>query len=132
MMRNESFNRAVTQLLEKETRFPRAAYHLLPLVLDATVRTLRGQRDEDSAPVHVNGKQLAEGFRDYMLAEYGPFASGILETMRIRSTEDIGTIVYLLISVGVFGKTESDSRDDFHAVYDFNETFVTPYKAVHE
>ena len=32
------------------------------------------------------------------------------------------------MDAGRLGKTESDSRDDFKQVYDFNDVFVKPYE----
>lgn len=134
-MHNETFEKAVSRILAEDNRYPREAYALLPAALDHTVRALRSGRHEeggDDRPQHVSGRQLSEGLRDYMLAEYGPFAKGLLDDLNIRSTDDIGNIVYNLIKVGAFGKTEEDKLEDFHAVYDFNEAFVAPYLCYHD
>ncbi len=45
----------------------------------------------------------------------------------IRSSEDIGHMVFNLIGAGIFGKTEEDSIEDFKDVYDFDEVFVKPF-----
>lgn len=129
-MRNEIFDEAVARILAKDRRYPREAYVLLPATLDYTVRELQ-KKHLLSGPngQHVTGRQLAEGFRDYMLDEYGPFAYELLRDLHISSTDDIGNIVYNLIDVGMFGKTANDSLSDFHALYDFQETFVRPYRA---
>lgn len=132
-MRNEIFEQAVSKILAKDATYPRAAYSLLPAALDYTVRALRADRGEagDDRPQHVTGRQLSEGLRDYMLAEYGPFAKGLLDDLNIHRTDDIGRIVYNLIDVGAFGKTAEDRQEDFHAVYDFREAFVDPYIPYH-
>ena len=41
----------------------------------------------------------------------------------IRSTSDIGEIVYNLIAAGDLEKTPSDSRSDFDNVFDFETAF---------
>lgn len=133
-MRNETFEQAVTKILEKDDTYPRAAYGLLTAALDYTVRALRSDRGGeggDDRPQHVTGRQLAEGLRDYMLSEYGPFAKGLLDDLNIQRTDDIGRIVYNLIDVGAFGKTKEDRIEDFHAVYDFTEAFVVPFLPYH-
>ena len=33
---------------------------------------------------------------------------------------------------GAFGKTDSDKKSDFHAVYDFEEAFVLPFRCEHD
>ena len=128
-MRDKRFDKAVAQILEQDNRYPARAYDLMPAVIDYTVRH-PAPTDPSEPPRpqgHVSGRQLAIGFRDYLLAEFGPFAADLLDEINIRSTDDIGNLVYNLISVGVFGKTNADSRADFHAVYDFKEAFRDYY-----
>ncbi len=129
-MKNEIFDEAVSKILEADKTYPRSAYNLLPAALDYTVRNVhrhcRAQGGDDQ-PQHVTGKQLSEGFRDYMLSVYGPFAKDILDDLSIRRTRDIGELVYNLIKVGAFGRTEKDRIEDFDEVYDFEEAFVKPY-----
>lgn len=133
-MRNENFERAVSMILKRDQRYPRGAYELMPVALDYTVRQIQEcQRagdlfDNGAASRHVTGRQLSEGFRDYMLEEFGPFAYEILADLNIRATIDIGNLVYNLISVGCFGKTPEDKLEDFDAVYDFNVAFNEPFE----
>ena len=120
-MRNERFDDAVSAILSTDTRYPREAYTLITAALDYTIRGIHADRraQDDDGP-HVSGQQLAEGLRDYMLS------------VNINSTDDIGELVYNLIEVGAFGKTDSDKKSDFHAVYDFEETFVLPFRCEHD
>ena len=37
-------------------------------------------------------------------------------------------MVWRLIDLGVFGRTENDSREDFKNVYSFREAFVEPFR----
>ena len=128
-MRDKRFDKAVAQILAQDNRYPARAYDLMPAVIDYTVRhPAPADPSEPPRPQgHVSGRQLAIGFRDSLLAEFGPFAADLLDEINIRSTDDIGNLVYNLISVGVFGKTNADSRADFHAVYDFKEAFRDYY-----
>lgn len=132
-MRNENFDRAVQQILKTDDRYPAEAYALMPQILDYTCREVQkqvreiGNDDPDRPDNHVTGQQLAEGLREYMLQEYGPFAFDILSDLNIRATIDIGNLVYNLISVGCFGKTDDDRLEDFEEVYDFQEAFVEPF-----
>ncbi|HEX8076591.1 MAG TPA: Minf_1886 family protein, partial [Chthoniobacterales bacterium] len=52
----------------------------------------------------------------------------VLSYWGIRSTEDIGHMVFNLIGAGIFGKTEEDSIEDFKNVFDFQEAFVKPFE----
>ena len=49
----------------------------------------------------------------------------MLDHWGVRSTSDIGDIVYNLIAAGDLEKTPSDSRSDFDDVFDF-ETALKP------
>ena len=48
----------------------------------------------------------------------------VLSYWGIRSTEDVGHMVFNLIGAGIFGKTEEDSIEDFKNIFDFHEAFV--------
>jgi uncharacterized repeat protein (TIGR04138 family) len=75
----------------------------------------------------VTGPELLNGVRQYALKEFGPMVMTVFDSWGIRSCEDFGHMVFNLIGVGVFGKTEQDSIEDFKNVYDFEEAFVKPF-----
>jgi uncharacterized repeat protein (TIGR04138 family) len=66
---------------------------------------------------------LSEGIRQYALKTYGPMARTVLEYWGIHTTEDFGNIVFNMISVKLFSKTEDDILDDFRDVYRFDSAF---------
>ncbi|WZO96024.1 hypothetical protein EP7_002997 [Isosphaeraceae bacterium EP7] len=68
---------------------------------------------------HVSGRELCEGARKLALRDYGLMALAVLARWGIRSTSDIGEIVYNLIASGDLEKTPNDSRTDFDDVYEF-------------
>lgn len=68
---------------------------------------------------HVTGRELCESVRKVALSQYGLLAATVLAHWGIRSTSDIGDIVYNMIATGDLEKTPSDSRADFDNVYDF-------------
>ncbi len=78
-------------------------------------------------PRHISGQELAEGCRDLALEQFGPMARTVLEHWGIHSTEDMGEIVFALIECRVLVKQDSDSREDFQAVFDFDEVFDRDY-----
>jgi uncharacterized repeat protein (TIGR04138 family) len=77
---------------------------------------------------HVAGPELLEGVRQYALKEFGPMVLTVFTYWGIGNTEDFGHMVFNLIAVGIFGKTEEDSIEDFRNVFDFKETFVAPFR----
>ncbi len=68
---------------------------------------------------HVSGRELCEGARLLALAHYGMLAMAVLDQWGIRSTSDLGEIVYNLIASGDLEQAATDSRADFDHVYDF-------------
>lgn len=119
-----NFDEAVVILTEADSRFHGGAYFFLRETLDHTVKLRKRQSGEVG---HVTGQQLCEGGRQLALKHFGPMAMTVLEYWGIRKTSDFGEVVWNLIELGVFGKTESDSREDFKDVYSFHEAFVVPY-----
>ena len=69
---------------------------------------------------HVTGRMLCEAVRKLALRQYGLLAATVLNHWGVRSTSDIGDIVYNLIAAGDLEKTPSDSRSDFDNVFDFD------------
>ncbi len=70
---------------------------------------------------HVSGSELCESVRKLSLNQFGLLAATVLEHWGVRSTSDIGDIVYNLIAAGDLEKTPTDSRADFDNVFDFNQ-----------
>ena len=68
---------------------------------------------------HVTGRELCEGVRLLALANYGLLAMAVLNQWGVRTTSDLGEIVYNLIGSGDLEQSPSDSRADFDNVYDF-------------
>jgi uncharacterized repeat protein (TIGR04138 family) len=84
-------------------------------------------RGKASPARHVNGRDLCEGARQLALERYGLMALVLLNLWGIRSTSDLGEIVYNLIASGDLEKTPSDARTDFDHVYDFETEFRRNY-----
>jgi uncharacterized repeat protein (TIGR04138 family) len=85
----------------------------------------RGRERRDSSKKarvsgHVTGGKLCEAVKKLALRQYGLLAAAVLNHWGVRSTSDIGDIVYNLIAAGDLEKTPSDSRSDFDNVFDFD------------
>jgi uncharacterized repeat protein (TIGR04138 family) len=68
---------------------------------------------------HVTGRELCLAVRRLAIRYYGMMAVVVLDQLGIRSTSDIGEIVYNLIASGDLDKTPADKRSDFDDVFDF-------------
>lgn len=96
------------------------AYLFILSALHYTINSL----DE---PRHITGRELAEGCRDLAIERWGLMARPVLEFWGIRSTRDLGAIVFALVECGVLVKQEGDALGDFEDVFDFAAAFERDY-----
>ena len=61
------------------------------------------------------------------IKQFGPMVPTVFAHWGLERTADFGEMVWQMIDLGVFGKTDSDSRSDFNNVFDFSTAFVEPY-----
>ncbi len=120
-------------VLARDPRYPIQAYAFLFEALEFT-KTLKKRsqprsrsRMKAASAHHVSGRELCEGARRLALRDYGLMAMGVLNLWGIRSTSDLGEIVYNLIASGDLEKTPSDSRSDFDNVFDFETALRRDY-----
>jgi uncharacterized repeat protein (TIGR04138 family) len=106
----------ISELLVRDDRYSREAYRFVQEGLEFTVQR-RGRRG------HVTGKELLEGIRDLARDRFGLMARTVLNQWGVTQTGDIGEIVFNLVDAQVMSKQDSDTRDDFANVYDFEEVF---------
>jgi len=106
----------IFQIVLRDDRYHREAYRFLQEGLEFTVQR-RGRRG------HVSGKELLEGLRDMARERFGLMARTVLNQWGIKGTSDFGELVFNLVDEQVMSKQDSDTREDFANVYDFEEVF---------
>ena len=124
-MQKIDFKDAVESVVSNDSRYAGDAYYFLQEVLAQAVNKQR--KDTGGEDRHVSGEELLKVFRARAKKRFGPMAMSVLEEWGIRSCEDVGEIVFNLIDVGAFGKSDQDHREDFSGGYEFREAFVTPF-----
>ena len=125
-MEKPNFDEAIQSIVAEDNRYKPDGYHFLRDALDHTVSSLR--KDELIEHRHVSGPELLEGVVEYGLKEFGPMAVAVLESWGIRTGEDIGAMVFKLIEVGAFGRSDEDSPSDFEDVLDLKDELLTPFR----
>ena len=125
LMQKIGFAEALDSIVANDPRYQRDGYIFLRDALDFT--TKQQKKIKGVSVRHVTGPELLDGVRRYALKEFGPMVMTVFDNWGVRSSEDIGHMVFNLIGAGVFGKTEQDSIEDFKNVYDFEEAFVKPF-----
>jgi uncharacterized repeat protein (TIGR04138 family) len=104
----------------REPRFQEHAYLFVLGALEYCQARLPERR-------HITGRELAMACRDLALERYGVLAQLVLEHWGVRSTADIGDVVFTLVDLGLLISQPSDSRDEFIGVFDFDEAFEREY-----
>ena len=120
-----NFAEVVQQICEKDERFAPDAYHFVQEGLNFTLKSLK--RGGQNAHRHVSGQELLHGMREFALKEYGPMSKAVLNEWGIKTTDDIGQIVFNLVNASVLGKNDTDSPGDFKNVFTFDDAFVKPF-----
>ena len=119
------FDAAVDNILQRDGRYDSGAYFFLQDALDFTLK--RAKEENNGENRHVSGGELLLGFRDFARQEFGPMALTLLHEWGVKACSDVGEMVFHLIEEGMFGKQDSDSREDFDEVFSFEEAFREPY-----
>jgi uncharacterized repeat protein (TIGR04138 family) len=108
------------QIRLREQRFDERAYLFVLSALEHSQSRLTERR-------HITGPELAHACRELALQRFGVMARLVLENWGMRSTMDIGDIVFTLVDLGLLISQPQDSRDDFFGVFDFADAFEREY-----
>jgi len=124
-MQPTQFMDAVHAVILRDPRYDIGAYYFLKDALDFTVkRVMDGNEGEHR---HVSASELIYGFRDLALQEFGPMASTLMNEWNLKTCNDIGVMVFLLIEEGAFGKQDSDTPEDFSSIFNLIESLDSPF-----
>jgi uncharacterized repeat protein (TIGR04138 family) len=124
-MQAMQFEQSVVSILKRDKRFDPHAYFFLKDALDFTLKRISESNNGQAR--HVSGPELLAGFRDCALEHFGPMASTLMREWSVRKCQDVGDMVFHLIEEQVFGKQDSDKKEDFSEVFDFEASLITPF-----
>jgi uncharacterized repeat protein (TIGR04138 family) len=104
----------------RENRFHEHAYLFVLSALEFCQQRLPERR-------HITGAELAHACRELALERFGVMAKLVLDHWGIRSTSDIGDIVFTLVDLQLLISQATDSREDFADIFDFETAFERDY-----
>lgn len=104
----------------REQRFDERAYLFVLAALEYCQQRLPERR-------HITGRELSHACRDLALERFGVLARLVLEHWGVRSTSDIGDVVFTLVDLGLLMSQPSDTRDEFAEVFAFDQAFEREY-----
>ncbi len=125
----------ILQLLERDPRYKLEAYQFVREALDYAHHAL-GMGSSRPVPAgqdpppeaHLTGQQLCDAIRQLAVDQFGYMAKTVLNNWGVQSTSDFGEIVYNLIEINEMKKSDSDRREDFDDVYDFDKALVQQFE----
>ena len=125
----------IIRLLENDPRYRLEAYQFVREGLTYAQEVMKMGSEQppadavaDEVERHLTGQQLCEAIREYALEQYGYMAQVVLQNWGLKSTSDLGNIVYNLIDVELMKKSKYDRREDFNDVYSFETAFKDNFR----
>lgn len=118
-----SFDEIIGDIVSRHEDYAPDAYDFLRQALDHSAQRFK----QDRKTAHLSAEELYLGVCSLALEEYGPMAKSVLEYWGILSSVDVGEIVFRLIEVGVFGKQEGDTINQFYHLPALSTILDAPY-----
>lgn len=125
----------IVYIAQTDGRYDPGAFFFVNEAVAAAVKWLKSgemrsrdvatSRGEDGVNFHISGFELLEAFRRLARDRWGCMARRVLESWGVKTTEDVGHIVFMMVDDEKleWKRRESDTMADFTGVYDFQETF---------
>jgi uncharacterized repeat protein (TIGR04138 family) len=109
----DDFWEAVERIRDRDPRFRREAYPFLVAALGATVMALPAERRADPERRHLAGPELVAGMVRFARDEFGPLAATVFGEWGVRTSGDVGDMVFELIAEKQLQALPGDRREDF-------------------
>ena len=115
-----SFFDAVERIRSRDRRYAPEAYAMVMDSVAYAIQTI-------GEPRHISAAELLVHLCDFSKKRYGILAYTILDKWGLKSTGDIGSVVYSLIDEGELSEQEGDSLAGFSSVFDLRERLEVHY-----
>jgi uncharacterized repeat protein (TIGR04138 family) len=118
----------ILECLREDPRYAYEAYEFVCEAVQFTQDRLGRRRHTDpSAERHVSGGELLKGCCDLAVREFGMMAPVVFKQWGVRTTDDLGEVVFNLIKMDKLAKSEQDERDEFHDAFDLEKTLTVGF-----
>jgi len=124
------------RILELCRESPHFAYEAYEFVCEAVTFTMKRLGRGSAEPVdatqdqHVSGGELLRGVCDLAIREFGLMAPVVFKQWGVRTTDDIGTMVFKLINVELLSRSDRDCPEDFHELFDLHRTLSEGFELI--
>lgn len=123
----------ILELCREDARFAYEAYEFVCQAVTYTQDQLGRARDAD-APEHsrdenhVSGEELLRGTCELAVREFGMMAPLVFKQWGVRTTDDVGEIVFKLIAAHLLSKSDRDDPNDFHDLFDLHQALAEGFE----
>lgn len=120
----------ILELCREDSRFAYEAYDFVCEAVTFTQTRLgrTGEDDDVDDDHHVSGAELLRGTCELAIREFGMMAPVVFKQWGVRTTGDVGEIVFKLISVSRLSKSDRDDPDDFHDLFDLHQALIEGFE----
>jgi len=112
----------IQEVRSRDPRYGQPAYFFVLEALDYTIANL-GRYDRGGRERHVDGTELAQGICQYAIFRFGPLADRVFARWGVRSSGDLGEIVFNMVECGLLNSRPDETKEDFDGAFDFGERF---------
>ena len=106
MLNSSETRRKIDNFCAQTGKYHPDAYEFITSCVIAQVNSLEKAR-------HLSARELLEGLKKQIHANFGFLADNVLESWHIKTPSDIGEIVFDLIELNILSASEDDKRSDF-------------------
>jgi uncharacterized repeat protein (TIGR04138 family) len=113
---------------------PHFAYEAYEFVCESVTFTMKrldrakNEAEEPTPDQHVSGAELLRGVCDLAVREFGMMAPVVFRRWGIRTTDDVGRMVFNLIKVELLSKSDRDAPEDFHDLFDLQQALTERFE----
>jgi uncharacterized repeat protein (TIGR04138 family) len=121
----------ILELCRESPHFAYEAYEFVCEAVTFTMKRLGRANAESPEPMpdqHVSGAELLRGVCDLAIREFGMMAPVVFKQWGVRTTDNIGTIVFKLINVDLLSRSDRDAPEDFHELFDLHRTLAEGFE----
>jgi uncharacterized repeat protein (TIGR04138 family) len=104
---------AVDRIRDLDPRYRREAYGFVMAALSWTVHALPQERLNDPARRHLSGQELLRGVVALARQEFGVMAPMVFQEWGLRTSADVGALVFQLVEDGQLSAQPEDRIEDF-------------------
>lgn len=115
--------KTIEEIAREDGRYHPNALKFVHDGLGHTIMKIRDAQDDPSAPRHVTGAELSKGLAQLAIEKWGRLGKMVFNHWSVRTTRDLGEIVYLMIRNDWMTAQENDIIEDFDDVFDFEQVF---------